>query len=474
MYRDVVAEELSRGQFDSARLAFLQVLRRKRMSPQFIERHAEDLFAQACFEFSRQLGEGKQIAKPVAWIVTCGWHRTVGLLETRDWRPQLVSTERVGELGEDEVTPESDFLDEDRYRKVREAVERLPDYQRRLLALSYFEDESVREAGRRLNWTPSKAQRAHEAAQRRLHKLLGVEKSDDLAIEIGLAAFLSLAGENRAPHLRLLSGVEAASDALLHPLRSLEGAGRLIREQFVPRAGSPERPRAVAELGHRALLGANHPGTLLERSGRRASELGRRLFTSGAAEGSAAAAEGGGRAVEVCKAIAAVCLLGGGAVTGALLGGGHHQGQGAPRPQTHRTALARPTPHLPRPASVGALAEDQAPEAEASPSSSSTSTPASTDSQKPARRHRAPEHHRVDTAVKKSKPAPASSEAEFEPTSEAGSPEAEVEPAHEVESGVAEAATSTHTTSSASPTAVPESSAKPKPVQGSSAGEFEP
>ncbi len=80
MYGKVASEELSRAEFDAARLGFFQVLRRKRMSPQFIERNAEDLFGQAAFEYSRQIAEGKEIRNPVAWIITCGWHRTVGLL----------------------------------------------------------------------------------------------------------------------------------------------------------------------------------------------------------------------------------------------------------------------------------------------------------------------------------------------------------------------------------------------------------
>jgi hypothetical protein len=98
------------------------------MSPQFIDREGEDLFAQACFGYSRQRAEGRRIANPV----TCGRHRPVGLLESRDWRPRIVSTERVGELGEGDATPEQVFLSEERNRRVRELIERLPDSRPRL------------------------------------------------------------------------------------------------------------------------------------------------------------------------------------------------------------------------------------------------------------------------------------------------------------------------------------------------------
>jgi RNA polymerase sigma factor (sigma-70 family) len=172
-------EELNRAQFDAARRAFFKFLR-KRMSREFFERHGEDLFAQAAFEYSRQIDEGKEIRNPVAWINICGWHRAVSLLETRNWRPRMVSGESLAELPASSATPEEEVLGEDRFRKVHEAVEQLPAYQRKLLALCYFKDESVRAAARKLGWTPSKAQRAHEAAQRRLYELLGNETSDEL------------------------------------------------------------------------------------------------------------------------------------------------------------------------------------------------------------------------------------------------------------------------------------------------------
>jgi RNA polymerase sigma factor (sigma-70 family) len=171
--------EVTSSQFDRARRAFFGILSR-RMSPQFIERHGEDLFAQAAFEYSRRIAEGNEIHSPVAWINVCGWHRTISLLEAQARRPRIVSSESLAELPAGAATPEEEILTEDRFRKVREAVGLLPDYQQELLELSYFEGKSVRAAARQLGWTPSKAQRAHEAAQRRLRKLLGDESNDAL------------------------------------------------------------------------------------------------------------------------------------------------------------------------------------------------------------------------------------------------------------------------------------------------------
>lgn len=473
MYRQLATEQLDRVEFDAARLGFFQLLRRKRMSPQFVERHAEDLFAQACLEYSRQLEEGKKIGRPAAWIVTCAWHRTVGLLETRDWRPQMVSTERLSELGVDEGTPEQDFLGEDRQRKVRDAVERLPEYQRRLLALSYFEEQSIREAARHLKWTPSKAQRAHEAAQRRLHKLLGVETSDELGVEIGLVAFLSLAGGGSARHLRVLGGIEAVLDAATHPVHASQRALDVVLEPF-SRGGDPDEARPIAGLGRRAAEGLAHPGALLDRSGQRASELGRRLILSGGAEGTAAAAEGGGRALELCKAVAAVCVIGGGTVTGVLLVEGHHQ---AARPAAHHrtAAITKPAPRTHRPSTADLLAEGHASEPE--PAAQEPEASASTETgTHPAQRHHPTEHHhkghsvaKKEPTVEKAEPPPTRPEGEFEPSPE---PTTQAEPVTEPSTAVTDAATTSNNSSSSS--SAGESSAKPKAVPANSPGEFEP
>ena len=330
MYRKKRSIDLSRAQFDAARLGFFRTLQRKRMSPQFVDRQGEDLFAQACFEYTRRVSEGVVIADPPAWIVTCAWHRTVSLLESRDWRPQLVPIERLGQQADEESGPEEAFLSEDRGRKVREAVEELPGHQRRLLALSYFEGESVREAARRLRWTPSKAQRAHESARRRIQEILGVESTDELQLEIGLFAFLSVVAD-RAARRALPAGLEAVLDSAHRGLdTAADGGGRLVHG--VRRLGSGDPTRLPGRLAAGAHARSSDRGPL-----RRLGDLGRRLLPGGPGEaGALVAGEGGTRALEVCKGLA-VCIVGGGALTGALIGGVH------PRPH-HLEPLAHHAP----------------------------------------------------------------------------------------------------------------------------------
>lgn len=122
---------------------------------------------------------------------------------------------------------------------MREAVEQLTEDQRKLIELAYFEQMSVREAARLLNWHSSKAQRCHEAARDKLHKLLGVQSGDELQVEIGLAAWLSLASA-RTPHLYPPAGIEAAAEKAGHGATHLWGrAQEIVRRFLLGGAGEP-------------------------------------------------------------------------------------------------------------------------------------------------------------------------------------------------------------------------------------------
>ena len=191
-------------------------------------------------------------------------------------------------------SPEDATLDEDRLRKVQEAVDQLTVEERRLLELAYFEGMAVREAARELHWHPSKAQRCHEAARKHLHQLLGVDSLDELEIIVGLAAYISLAERVSAPHLP--AGVEAVAEAVSRG------------------------------IGH---------------GWARAQDLARRLPFGGGAEPSATAALGGsaGRAAGVCATAALACLASGVVGPGVggvnLIGGG---GESAPAAEAARVA----------------------------------------------------------------------------------------------------------------------------------------
>lgn len=317
MYGRKANGELKQSELEEARLGFIQFLRRKRFSPQFIASHGDDLFATAALEYSRKVAEGEEIDSPAGWLITCAWRRTKSLLEAQGRSPQILSTDKA-EAIEDELgrSPEDVTLDEDRLRKVQEAVDQLTVEEQRLLELAYFEGMAVREAARELHWHPSKAQRCHEAARKHLHQLLGVDSLDELEIIVGLAAYISVAEKGSAPHLP--AGVEA-----------------------------------VAETVSRAV---SHGWA-------RAQDLARRLpFGGGGAEPSATAAIGGsaGRAVGVCATAALACLASGvvGPGVGGMIGGG---GESSPPAKQRRVAdtprvapltpRSNPTPPTPEPKS---------------------------------------------------------------------------------------------------------------------------
>jgi RNA polymerase sigma factor (sigma-70 family) len=302
------------GELEDARLAFFHLLSR-RCGREFKERHGDELFAQAAYEFSRKLEMGKEIRSPAGWLVGAAWDRAIDEVRAQDRRPKLVPTESLPAepVAEPSWQPEESFLSADRMRRVRDAVDQLPDYQRELIARHYFEEESVREISRKLGWSEGKGARAHNAARKRLRLILGEDPDrPPLRVETGLAAFLSASA---AAH-RAAAAVPGGLEAALH--RVLDGASRDL---------------------HRAVNFARHPlgsgrsadlaGVAPQSSGR-ISQLGRRIVTSPVAETAAAAGDGPGRMVEVCKVLA-VCAVSGTAVTAGVIGvGSIHQHNNPP------------------------------------------------------------------------------------------------------------------------------------------------
>lgn len=283
MFRNGTPREMKPAELEQAQLGFNQYLRRKGYSPQFIDRHADDLLATATVEYSRKLAEGAEIDNAAGWLITCASQRTKNLVHVESRDPRLVSTERAPTVVDEEgQSPEEVALEEDRFRKVREAVEQLSEDERRLLELAYFEGYAVREAARLLRWHPSKAQRCHRTARRHLHELLGVDSLDELEVEVGLAAYLVIAAGSSSG-LLLQPNLEAAVDA----------AGRLAADIWA-----------------------------------RAQELARRLPIGGGAESSAGAAlqSGSAQLAGACATAAAAACLASGVVgpgVGGLLQGGN-------------------------------------------------------------------------------------------------------------------------------------------------------
>lgn len=267
-YKQTQPEELTRAQMDAARKAFRGKLLRLRYSPQFIINNADELLAIAHSEYARAVAKGVEVEDPVAWTIHCAWRRTQNLLQAESIRPRTVSSEQVAELVDDERTDlEEQALELDRARKVREAVAKLDEDQRRVIALTFFEDMSVREAARQLGCSASSVQHRRETALRTLRRFLPVRSGDELAVDFGMACWLAVAAERSGFHLP--AGFETVIDRAGH------GASGLWS---------------------------------------RLQDLARRLGGGGGGEAATAvASSGAGRAAGVCAAgLAAVCLAGAG------------------------------------------------------------------------------------------------------------------------------------------------------------------
>jgi RNA polymerase sigma factor FliA len=83
------------------------------------------------------------------------------------------SIETIFHLADDSTpSPEEEAIQHELQERVRKAMGQLPERERELLALHYFDSASIREAGRRVGWGKSAADRHHRAGLERLRALL--------------------------------------------------------------------------------------------------------------------------------------------------------------------------------------------------------------------------------------------------------------------------------------------------------------
>jgi RNA polymerase sigma factor (sigma-70 family) len=163
----VTAEELR-----EAERGLVRLLHKKRFPREWIERNVPDVMAQARTDFAARLAAGKK-DETVNLLVVIGYRRAVKVLDAQLAAPSTTSIETVFHLADESTsTPEEEAIEHDREERVARAMAYLPDRERKLMALVYFDGKSVRDAGRRLGWGKSSADRHHRAALEKLHELL--------------------------------------------------------------------------------------------------------------------------------------------------------------------------------------------------------------------------------------------------------------------------------------------------------------
>jgi len=246
-YKSARTKELSRAQLEEARRAFIGLLHRRRYSPHFILNNGDELLAIAHTEYVRALDKGVEIEDPVAWTINCAWRRTQNLLTAESRHPRTVSTEKLLDVPDESTPSPADLAeDEDRARKIRQAVGELEESERQLIALTYFEGMTVADAGRYLKWHPSRAKHTHLRAIRHLYAQLGVTSSDQLEIEIGLAAFLTFGGSQAL--LSLPAGIDAVVDKASEGAQGLWARMHDVARRFTVGGGN-DAASAVASSG---------------------------------------------------------------------------------------------------------------------------------------------------------------------------------------------------------------------------------
>jgi RNA polymerase sigma factor (sigma-70 family) len=293
-------------------------LKAHRLADSFVERVGEDAVQKGWIEYLRAVREGVEVENRDAFIVQAAFLRAVDELRREARQSDGAALETILESG-GLAAPASDELAIEHLaaEELHQAIETLPAEERQALSLHYFEQLSDQRGAEILYCSERTFRRRVEKALRMLGYRLGVpapEPGSELAIEVGLAAWVSLAGARVVPSGRLLDPLIAAGDTVRGTVASVFDRGR---------------------------------------------EAAARLLTSGASEGIGAAASGPlGKAGGVCAGALAACALTGVIGSGVggvdLVGGGH-----AAHPSQHRTArihrpaspsATRPAPAVPEPA----------------------------------------------------------------------------------------------------------------------------
>jgi RNA polymerase sigma factor (sigma-70 family) len=266
---------------------------------------------QANVEYAEWLEHNPPARNPVGWLLICAERRAKNLLDMETRRPSSAPLDEVFDLADPSTpTPEQQALDQDRHDRLRKALGFLPEKECKLLALVYFEDYSIREAGRKLGWQKSAADRHHNRALKKLRALVGDDRSLLSPATLGLVAWLAVYGER--------GWWRRAIDAVLTPGREGLALGLEVGEWI----------------------------------GRQLGELGRRLSPI-TDQASAAASGGSGRLVGACG-VAVASVVCGIAASGIAPGGagvaiGPARPAGAPAGAEQAVPVPTRTPSLPTP-----------------------------------------------------------------------------------------------------------------------------
>jgi RNA polymerase sigma factor (sigma-70 family) len=219
-------------------------LRAHQVSETFIDRYTEELVQQALAEYVRACERGQAIDNPGGWIVNTAFRRAIDQLR-REEREGIapLSIEAALEVTDGtSVPPDEEAIRHIEAEQLHRAIRKLSVPQRQALSLYYFEERSSRQGADELGWSEPTFRRRCNAALRALRERFGVietvpQQGDRTAIEVGLAAWLSLAGAQGHAG-RITDQLVAAADSVRGGITSLADRARDLAARLLSSGGS--------------------------------------------------------------------------------------------------------------------------------------------------------------------------------------------------------------------------------------------
>jgi RNA polymerase sigma factor (sigma-70 family) len=205
-------------------------LKAHRLSDSFIGRFGEEALQEGLVEYFRAVKNGQEIDNRDAFVVKAAFFRAIDKLrrEARESDSAAVEAflerDRLTTPASDEVAIEHLAAEE-----LHRAISTLGTEERQALRLHYFEQLSNEKSAEILYCSERTFRRRLTKALGDLSRRLGVpapEPDSELAIEVGLAAWASLAGARVVPANGLIDHATAALDATLHLPASILGRAR--------------------------------------------------------------------------------------------------------------------------------------------------------------------------------------------------------------------------------------------------------
>jgi RNA polymerase sigma factor (sigma-70 family) len=198
-------------------------LKAHRLSDSFIERCGEEAVQRGLVEYLHAVEEGIEVDNRDAFVVRAAFWRAIDELRREARQADgtaieaILASGRIAEPASEELAVERLAAEE-----LREAVESLSAEERQVLSLHYFEQLSFKRSAETLYCSERTFRRRLKKALGNLSRHLGVaapEPGSELAIEIGLVAWVSLCGArvvlSQGPLAQLAAVPDAVHDGVL-------------------------------------------------------------------------------------------------------------------------------------------------------------------------------------------------------------------------------------------------------------------